>query len=136
MTTNPAELPPLKILLNQLDWNLQWLQQMEKNEPTDYYRDAALQRFDFTFNTAIKCIQAGALKQNMTCESPKDCFALAERMEWMTQGPECKNMLQDYEKMKSESVSIDADIIFANLKNHSGQFKVLFDRLSELEQNS
>lgn len=136
MAINPAELPPLKILLNQLDWNLQWLQQMEKNEPTDYYRDAGLQRFDFTFNTAIKCIQAGALKQNMTCESPEECFALAERMEWMAQGPECKIMFQDYEKMKSESVPIDADIIFANLKNHSGQFKILFDRLSELEQNS
>jgi hypothetical protein len=136
MTTNPTELPPLKILLNQLDWNLQWLQQMEKNEPTDYYRDAALQRFDFTFNTAVKCIQAAALKQNMTCESPEECFALAERMKWLTQGAEWKNILQDHENMKSESDSINADDIFANLKNHSGQFKILFDRLSELEQNS
>ena len=86
MTANPAELPPLKILLNQLDWNLQWLQQMEKNEPTDYYRDAALQRFEFTFNTAVKCIRAGALIQNTTCESPEECFALAERKEWVPGG--------------------------------------------------
>jgi hypothetical protein len=136
MTTNPAELPPLKILLNQLDWNLQWLQQMGKNEPTDYYRGAALQRFDFTFNTAVKCIQAGALKQNLNCESPEECFALAERMEWMAQGAEWSNILRDYENMKSESVPIDADAIFSNLKNHSEQFKILFDRLSELEQKS
>ena len=122
----------MEILLNQLDWNLQWLQQMEKNEATDYYRDAALQRFDFTFNTAVKCVQAGALKQDMTCESPEECFALAERMEWLPQGKEWKNMLQDYKNMKSESASKDADVIFANLKNHSGQLKVLFDRLSEL----
>jgi len=136
MTTNPAELPQLKILLNQLDWNLQWLQQMEKNEPTEYYRDAALQRFDFTFNTAIKCIQAGALKKNMNCGSPEECFVLAERMEWMTHGAEWKNILRDYENMKSESDPIDSDLIFSNLKNHSGQFKILFDRLSELEQSS
>lgn len=136
MTTNPAELPSLKILLNQLDWNLQWLQQMEQNEPTDYYRDAALQRFDFTFNTTIKCIQAGALKQNKTCESPRDCFALAEHAGWLPEGAAWENMIQDYENMKPESVSKNADVIFANLKDYREQLKVLFDRLSELEQNS
>ena len=136
MTTNPAELPPLKILLNQLDWNLQWLQQMEKNEPTDYYRDAALQRFEFTFDTMVKCIRAGALKQNMTCESPEECFALAERVEWLPEGTAWKSMLQDYENMKPESASTNADAIFANLKEYREQLKTLFGRLSELEQNS
>jgi len=136
MTTNPAELPPLKILLNQLDWNLQWLQQMEKNEPTDYYRDAALHRFEFTFDTTVKCIRAGALKQNMTCESPEECFALAERVEWLPEGTAWKSMLQDYENMKPESASTNADAIFANLKEYREQLKTLFGRLSELEQNS
>ena len=136
MTENPAELPPLKILLNQLDWNLQWLQQMEKNEPTDYYRDAALQRFEFTFNTAVKCIRAGALKQNMTCESSEECFALAERVEWLPEGTAWKSMLQDYENMKPESASTNAGVIFANLKKYREQLKTLFDRLTALEQNS
>ena len=136
MTTNPAEWPPLKILLNQLDWNLQWLQQMEKNELTDYYRDAALQRFEFTFSTAVKCIRAGALKQNMTCESPDECFALAERVEWFSEGTAWKSMIQDHENMKPESASKNADTIFANLKKYREQLKTLFERLSELEQNS
>ena len=136
MTENPAELPPLKILLNQLDWNLQWLQQMEKNEPTDYYRDAALQRFEFTFNTAVKCIRAGARKQNVTCETPEECFALAERMEWLPEGTVWKSMLQDHENMKPESASKNANTIFANLEKYREQLKILFDRLSALEQNS
>jgi hypothetical protein len=136
MTANPEELPPLNILLNQLDWNLQWLQQMGKNEPTDYYRDAALQRFDFTFNTAVKCIQAGALKQYATCDSPEECFALAERLEWLPEGAAWKNMLQDYENLKLESASKNTDAIFANLKNYYEQLKTLFDQLSELDQNS
>jgi len=136
MTENPAELPPLKILLNQLDWNLQWLQQMEKNEPTDYYRDAALQRFEFTFNTAVKCIRAGARKQNVTCESPEECFALAERMEWLPEGTVWKSMLQDHENMKPESASKNANTIFSNLEKYREQLKILFDRLSALEQNS
>jgi hypothetical protein len=136
MTANPEELPPLKILLSQLDWNLQWLQQMEKNELTDYYRDAALQRFEFTFSTAVKCIRAGALKQNITCESPEECFALAERIEWLPEGTAWKSMLQDYENMKPESVSKNANAIFANLEKYREQLKTLFERLSELEQNS
>jgi hypothetical protein len=136
MTANPEALPPLKILLNQLDWNLQWLQQMGKNELTDYYRDAALQRFEFTFSTAVKCIRAGALKQNITCESPEECFALAERVEWLPEGTAWKSMLQDYENMKPESVSKNANAIFANLEKYREQLKTLFERLSELEQNS
>ncbi len=136
MTVNPETLPPLNILLNQLDWNLQWLQQMEKNELTDYYRDAALQRFEFTFSTAVKCIRAGALKQNITCESPEECFALAERMEWLPEGTAWKSMLQDYENMKPESVSKNANAIFANLEKYREQLKTLFERLSKLEQTS
>ena len=133
MTSNPQELPALNILLNQLDWNLQWLQQMEKNEPTVYFRDAALQRFDFTISTAVKCIQAGALKQNETCESPEDCFSLAERMEWLPQGMAWKNMLLDYENINSDPATKDTDVIFSNLKSYSGQLKILFDRLSDLK---
>ncbi len=126
----------MKILLNQLDWNLQWLQQMEKNEPTDYYRDAALQRFEFTFNTAVKCIRAGALQQRITCESPEECFALAERVDWLPEGTAWKSMLQDYENMKPESASEYADAVFAHLEEYRQQLKTLFDRLSELEHNS
>ena len=133
MAANPDEMPQLKILLNQLDWNLQWLQQMEKNAPTDYYRDAALQRFDFTFNTAVKCIQAGASKQNMTCESPEECFTLAERVEWLPEGDAWKSMLKDYENLKLESDPKNADEVFANLKKYREQLKTLFDRLSELD---
>ena len=136
MTANPEELPPLKILLNQLDWNLQWLQQMEKNDPTDYYRDAALQRFEFTFNTAVKCIQAGARKQNITCESPEECFALAERVEWVPEGTPWQGMLQDFENMKPGSASTNANTIFANLEQYREQLKMLFDRLTELDQKS
>lgn len=136
MTANTDQLPPLKILLNQLDWNIQWLQQMEKNELTDYYRDAALQRFEFTFSTAVKCIRAGALLQNMNCDSPGECFALAERVEWLPEGSGWQSMIQDHENMKPESASKNADAIFTNLKQYRELLKILFDRLSKLEQKS
>jgi hypothetical protein len=136
MTDKPAELPPLSILLNQLDWNLQWLQQMEKNEHTDYYRDAALQRFEFTCNTAMKCIRAHAQIQSITCATPKECFELAERMEWLPKGTPWQDMVGDFEKIKPESSTKDPDAVFANLKIYREYLKQLFDRLTALDLNS
>ena len=133
MNSNPEELPPLNILLNQLDWNLEWLRQMENNEPTDYFRDAALQRFEFTFIAALKCIRAGALTRHSTCESPEECLQLAERMEWFPVGSPWKELLRDYENIKSEAARKNANALFANLKNYRETFQTLFERLSALK---
>ncbi len=133
MKSIPEEIPPLKILLKQLDWNLQWLRQMEKNEATDYFRDAALQRFEFTFTAALKCIRAGALISNSTCESPEECLQLAERMGWLPVGSPWQELLQDYENMKSEAAPENANTLFAHLKNYRETFHMLFERLSALE---
>ena len=126
----------MKILLKQLDWNLEWLRQMENNEPTDYFRDAALQRFEFTFTAALKCIRAGALISKTACKSAEECLQLAERMAWFPEGAPWKELLQDYESMKSGAAQKNANTLFANLKNYREHFQTLFERLSALEQNS
>ncbi|MCH7650098.1 MAG: nucleotidyltransferase substrate binding protein [Nitrospinae bacterium] len=136
MAATPEELPPLNILLNQLDWNLQWLQQMEKNEPTDYFRDAALQRFEFTFNTAVKCIQGAARQIQDSCDSPEKCFALAERKEWVPGGIPWKNIVEDFQSMKTDPAQENADALFAKLTQYRELFKTLFDRLSALDADS
>ncbi len=126
----------MNILLNQLDWNLQWLQQMEKNEPTEYFRDAALQRFEFTFNTAVKCIQGAARQNQDSCDSPEECFVLAERKEWVPGGIPWNTIVQDFESIKTDAAPENADALFAKLTQYREHFKTLFDRLSTLEQNS
>lgn len=126
----------MNILLNQLDWNLQWLQQMEKNEPTEYFRDAALQRFEFTFNTAVKCIQGAARQNQDSCDSPEECFVLAERKEWVPGGIPWNTIVQDFESIKTDAAPENADALFAKLTQYREHFRTLFDRLSTLEQNS
>ena len=126
----------MNILLNQLDWNLQWLQQMEKNEPTEYFRDAALQRFEFTFNTAVKCIQGAARQNQDSCDSPEECFILAERKEWVPGGIPWNTIVQDFESIKTDAAPENTDALFAKLTQYREHFKTLFDRLSTLEQNS
>ena len=126
----------MNILLNQLDWNLQWLQQMEKNEPTEYFRDAALQRFEFTFNTAVKCIQGAARQNQDSCDSPEECFVLAERKEWVPGGIPWHAIVQDFESVKTDAAPENADALFAKLTQYREHFKTLFDRLTALDQNS
>lgn len=126
----------MNILLNQLDWNLQWLQQMEKNEPTDYFRDAALQRFEFTFNTAVKCIQGAARQNQDSCDSPEECFAMAERKEWVPEGIPWKNIVKDFESIKTDAAPENADALFAKLTQYREHFTTLFDRLSALAPDS
>ncbi len=126
----------MNILLNQLDWNLQWLQQMEKNEPTDYFRGAALQRFEFTFNTAVKCIQGAARQSQDSCDSPEECFALAERKEWVPGGIAWKDIVQDFKSMKTDAAPENAAALFAKLTQYREHFKTLFDRLSALAPES
>jgi len=57
-------------------------------------------------------------------------------MEWLPEGTVWKSMLQDHENMKPESASKNANTIFSNLEKYRKQLKILFDRLSALEQDS
>ena len=136
MTAKPEERPPLNILLNQLEWNLDWLQQMGKNEPTDYFRDALLQRFEFTFTTAIKCIQSAALRSDAPGESPRECFQLAERMEWFPAGDLWQDMVRDYENMKQGNYQESAAVVFPQFEQYREGLKFLYDQLSALPPKS
>ncbi|NIQ03785.1 MAG: hypothetical protein GWM98_28430 [Nitrospinaceae bacterium] len=136
MTSPSEETPPLKVLLTQLDWNLQWLHQMEKNERTDYYRDAALQRFGFAFDSAVKCIRAAAEQRNRGCPSSEECFELAETLNWLPEGAEWRKLIQDHQALKSESEPRETDAVFDRLKSHRNILKILFDRLVIVAQSS
>ena len=136
MTTDAGDRPTLKILLNQLDWNLQWLEQMEKNEPTDYYRDASLQRFEFTFKAAIKCIQQGASIIRQPCQSPGNCFKFAAEQGWIPKDSSWENMVRDMEQIKSGADKKQAAVVFENLKTYRESLKALYGRLTEMDQNS
>jgi nucleotidyltransferase substrate binding protein (TIGR01987 family) len=43
-------------------------------------RDACIQRFEFTFETAWKAVQSYALAEGIECVSPRDCFRTAFRL--------------------------------------------------------
>ena len=69
MNTPPPSKPSLKILLTHFKWTNDRFEEILKNEKSDYYRDAALQRFSFACDMALKCINALAVAQGKTCET-------------------------------------------------------------------
>ena len=59
---------------------LQRLQDALKLPEDSIVRDACIQRFEFTFETAWKAVQADAAAEGTECASPRDCFRTAFRM--------------------------------------------------------
>ncbi len=49
----------------------------------DIVMDAAIQRFEFTFETAWKSVKLAAKAVGYDCKSPKGCLKLAYRMGWI-----------------------------------------------------
>ena len=131
MTAPQEELPPLKVLLTHLEWNLKRMEEVQKEEKTDYFRDAALQRFGFTFDSTLKCIRAGARLQNLQCETAEECFELAERLEWLGPNADWQDMVGAHEKMNPASLRDHADSIYEKLSTFHSQLKNLYQSLAQ-----
>jgi len=132
MTTPQEELPPLKILLTHLEWNLKRMEEFQKEEKTDYFRDAALQRYGFTFDSALRCIRAGALLKNQPCETAEQCFELAAGEGWWGQNADWQAMVTAHAKMNPTSLQEHADAIYEKLSAFQIQFKNLYHSLGQL----
>lgn len=125
------EQPSLKILLVHLDWSIKQLQEILGQEKTDYYRDASLQRFGFTFSLARKCIRAAA-GNDQQCETPQQCFQLAAEKGWLNEITNWQNLMQSYANTDPSIIDSHAEAIYDKLEIHLKDFKGLHTKLSAL----
>ena len=132
MTMQQGELPPLKILLTHLEWNLKRMEDVLKEEKTDYFRDAALQRYGFTFDSALKCIHAGARLKNRQCGTAPQCFELAAEEGWFAPNTDWQNIVEAHDEMNPASLKDHADAIYEKLTTFNNQLKELHGSLSKL----
>jgi len=70
----------LSSLIENLKKANQRLKEVISLEPTRVHKDAAIQRFEFTFELSWKTIQAYIRDQGLDCKSPKNCFREAGRL--------------------------------------------------------
>lgn len=123
---------PFKVLLTHFAWNLQRLEDMQNNERTEYYRNAALQRYEFAVQSAFKCLQAHAERENRSCKTVEEGIQWAGESGWFSDNADWKDMADAYRKMNPEQIEGDADTIFENLKVYHAHFKALHDNLNTL----
>ncbi len=71
----------LQNLVKNLKKANQRLKEAIRLKPTKVHRDAAIQRFEFTFELAWKTIQEYIRGQGFDCNSPKNCIREGARLE-------------------------------------------------------
>ena len=94
---------------------------------TEFIRDAAIQRFEFSFELAWKAIQAVARLEGQACASPRAAVSLAWRSGWVADEAAWLDMLDERNKTAHTYHEATAKQVFGNLPKH-------VPRLSELHQ--
>ena len=95
-------------------------------------RDACIQRFEFTFETSWKAIQADAFAEGVSCASPRDCLRAAFRLGILDKDePAWLHMVEDRNRT---SHVYDEDVAVAirdALPGYALLFSALLSKLQE-----
>ena len=110
-------------LLDNMDWNILHFEQILKNKKTDYYRDAAIQRFCLVFDATQKTLRAFAEEKGETVQTPEECFKFALFENWIDDY--FKLILKDYQSLKGGLETALAENIYPRLENHHNFFHKL-----------
>jgi nucleotidyltransferase substrate binding protein (TIGR01987 family) len=98
-------------------------------------RDACIQRFEFTFETAWKAIQADAALEGAECASPRDCLRTAFRLGVLASDePDWFNMVEDRNRTSHTYDEEVAREIYVALSRYVALFAALRDTLEAREK--
>ena len=119
-----------EILLTHFDWNIQRLDEMLKQEASDYFRSASLQRFGLTGDSALKCLQAFAQQNGETCDRLGECVQIADKSKWISLDDTWKGLISAHDKISqgSKEDRVEREI-FQSLGNYHSAFKNLHANL-------
>jgi hypothetical protein len=127
-----------KVLLTHLDWNLQRLDEALKQESTDYFKGAALQRFGHTYTMAIKSIrgfenlQEDADKANDEETNDEYCIELANQNGWTEDSPQWLEMIADYKRINQKPDKQETEAVYQKLPRYQQAFKNLYSNLQSM----
>ena len=121
----------LQVLLSHFEWNLQRLDEVLKQEQSDYFKGAALQRFGHTYDIVLKNLRAFAKWQNLPCQTDEQCFETAVSIGWMQKQPDWKEMAIDYQLINHKPPQ-DAGTVYEKLPDFYNALNQLFAKLKTL----
>jgi nucleotidyltransferase substrate binding protein (TIGR01987 family) len=96
----------------------------------EFVRDAAIQRFEFSFELAWKAIQAVARLEGQQCASPRTAFSMSWRNGWVDDESPWLDMLDDRNKTSHTYRDAVAKEVFNRLPVHTSQLTRLLDALT------
>ena len=128
---NPQE-PSLKVLLTHFKWTIDRFEEILKNEKTDYFRDAALQRFSFTCDMALKCIGSLAVEQGKTCETFQQCIEWCVEKTWVDENTPWKEISESYSRASQKLIGESADVEYEKLNSYCLLLKNIYKHLENL----
>lgn len=124
--------PSFKTLLTNFEWTIDRFEEILQNDKTDYFRDAALQRFTFACDMAFKCITSLAVDKETTCKTFRECLEWAEENNLLGKDPSWKELAESYDRAVQKLKGESADQEFAKLEAHCLLLKAIFKHLETL----
>ena len=122
-----------KVLLTHFNWNLQRLDEVLKQEESDYFKGAALQRFGHTYDIALKIIRNFAQSKGIPCKMDERCFETAVQNGWMERQPHWTEIAADYQRINHKPQQ-GTENIYSKLATYHKAFHYLFAQLKKLVQ--
>ena len=121
----------LQVLLTHFDWNLQRLNEVLKQEQSDYFKGAALQRFGHTYDIVLKTLRAFAKGQNLPSQTDEQCFEAAVSSGWIEKKFDWKEMVADYQRINQKPPQ-DAETVYGKLPTFHNALSQLFVKLKAI----
>jgi len=105
-----------------------------EQDKTEWTRDAAIQRFEVTFELAWKSIALFARREGIECASPRQAFRTAFRLGWIEDRQLWLAMLDDRNRTSHTNSEATAEAIFADLRGYHLALSGLVERLEQLAE--
>lgn len=99
---------------------------------TEWTRDAAIQRFEFTFELGWKAIRRVARDEGIDCPSPRQALKEAVRLGWIADDAQWLTMLNDRNHTSHTYNEATAEEIFSRLSAHHAALSGLHHRLAAI----
>jgi nucleotidyltransferase substrate binding protein (TIGR01987 family) len=101
---------------------------------TEWTRDAAIQRFEFTVELAWKSIVRFARREGLDVASPRQAFRTAYRLGWIEDDQVWLAMLEDRNLTSHTYSEKTAEELFARLAEYQTALSELLQRLQQLAE--
>ncbi len=98
---------------------------------TEWTRDAAIQRFEFSFELAWKAVSAFSRSEGLEVRSPREALRMAHRLAWIGDEDLWLRMLDDRNRTTHTYNESVAEEIFARLAAYSSALGTLRRTLAE-----